>query len=200
MKKQKTTGIKFVGFGSKLGEDVIKNKEIEKMLKLPSGWIYKRTGILKRRRVLKENTLSLAVKSAKKALKEADVSPDKISLLILSTTSSSYTLPPLSYLLANSLKIKNSINIDINAASCGFLQSLYLSSVYLKDAPSMVCLIVCSEVLSNIINIKDKDTSVLFGDGAGACVVQGVKKKKVILYLKQNLLFGNQYIVQRMSI
>lgn len=163
-----------VGTGSSLPVRVLTNEDLEKMVDTSDEWITTRTGIKTRYISGKgEQTSKLASSAAKKAMAMAEVAAVDIDIIIVGTITSEISMPSCACLVQKELEATNSFAFDINAACSGFLYSLDLAEKYIKADPSLKILVIGAETLSTRTNWEDRNTCVLFGDGAGACVVTG---------------------------
>ena len=163
--------MKILGTGSSLPENEVTNDMFSKVLDTSDEWIASRTGIRSRRTANGDTTLSLAVAASKKALLAAGKNPEDISLVICATVSTEQLTPQLTCLIARDLGLpERLLAFDLNGACTGFIYSLVVARSVLR--PGEYALIIGSEVLSRLIDYSDRSTAVLFGDGAGAVVVE----------------------------
>lgn len=174
--------IKVVSTGSYLPEKILTNHDLSKMVDTSDEWISKRTGI-KERRIAAENeaTSDLAVKAAKKALKKANILPEEIELIVVGTSTPDYPIPAVAPIIQKKLGCKNAFAFDLNSVCTSFSVAFItayslISSGFYKNA-----LVIGSDTYSRILNWQDRSTCVLFGDGAGAFVIQKDLKKRGIL-------------------
>lgn len=165
-----------LGLGSSLPEKVLTNFDLEKMVDTTNEWIVKRTGISERR-VLREDEPAywLAVDAGKKALDDAGITPEQLDLIIVATEAPDYYTPSMSCIVQDSLKATNAAAFDLNSACSGFIYALTVSSQFIKNGYYKYILLIGCEGLSKIVDWKDRNTCVLFGDGAGAAVVGRVE-------------------------
>lgn len=140
-------------------------------------WIVSRTG-MKERRIAQENefTSSMGVEAAKRALANAGVESSEIDLILVATLTPDYLFPSTACLLQAELQAKKAAALDIQAACTGYVYALSIAKAFIESGIYQNVLIVASEKLSSIVNYKDRNTCVLFGDGAAACVVSNQKK------------------------
>ncbi len=164
--------IKIVGTGSYLPEKVLTNLDLEKMVDTTDEWITERTGI-KERRVAEPNqaTSDLACEAAKKALAAAGITAQKIDTIIVGTSTPDTTYPSTACWLQKALGVKGSAAFDVNAGCSGFLYALEVAASLIVVGRAKRVLVIGAEVMSKAVNWEDRATCVLFGDGAGACVV-----------------------------
>lgn len=165
-------GSVILGTGSCLPEKVLTNKELEKTIKTTDEWIRTRTGI-KERHIsgTGEYTYALASRAAKKALEMAKIEPEDIDLIIVATISSHMLMPSTACFVQQDLGANNAFAYDINAACSGFVYALDLADKYIIAGREKKILVIGAETLSSRVNWQDRNTCILFGDGAGAVVV-----------------------------
>lgn len=177
-----------IGLGKYLPKRVLTNFDLEKMVDTSDEWIRTRTGIKERRLVSKgEATSDLAVKASKEALKDARLNPKNLDLIIVATVSPDMPFPSVSCLLQDWLSAKNAVCFDISAACAGFIYALAVAQQFILSGTSKNALVVGAEVISLSIDWQDRNTCVLFGDGAGACVLSEVKSGGILsTYLGSN--------------
>jgi 3-oxoacyl-[acyl-carrier-protein] synthase-3 len=165
-------GTVVLGTGSCLPEKVLTNLELESIVDTSAEWIKSRTGIESRHIGGKgEKTYQLATQAAQKALESAGVAAEEIGLIVLGTISSHMLMPSSACFVQKELGAKNSFAYDINAACSGFLYGMDLADKYIKADHSMKVLVIGAETLSSRLNWQDRNTCILFGDGAGAAVL-----------------------------
>lgn len=173
---------RITGTGSYVPERVIDNFELERKINTSDEWITERTGIKERRIVKAGQTNSdICLEAAKRALQAAGTTPKEIELIIVATMSGDMPMPSTAALLQHKLGAKNAAAFDINAACSGFLYGLSTADNFIKSGMYKKVLLVGAEVMSKFIDWKDRTTCVLFGDGAGAVVMEPVKGKRGIL-------------------
>lgn len=170
-----------VGTGSYLPEKILTNAELEDMVDTTDEWIVSRTGI-KERRIAAENELTcdLAEKASLKALESAGVNNQDIDLIIVATTTPDRVFPSTACLLQERLGIHGSAAFDLQAVCTGFVYALGIADKFIKTGSAGCALVVGAETLSRIIDWKDRDTCVLFGDGAGAVIVKTSDKPGIV--------------------
>jgi 3-oxoacyl-[acyl-carrier-protein] synthase-3 len=160
-----------LGTGAYVPNRVLTNADLERMVETSDTWIVERTGIRERRVVEPGQACSdLAVEAAQRALMAADVAPSEIDLILLATCTGDSPLPSTACLIQHRLGAKRAAACDISAACCGFVYALSIADAYVKNGMRYV-LVIGSEVMSAITDWTDRNTCVLFGDGAGAVVV-----------------------------
>lgn len=161
-----------LGTGSCLPERRLTNFDLEKMVNTSDEWITTRTGIHTRRIAGKgEENYLLAAAAARNALDMAGVEPAEIDLLVLATMTPHMIMPSSACFVQAEIGADNAHAYDINAACTGFLYGLDLADKYICSRPDMKILLIGSETLSARVNWQDRNTCILFGDGAGACVL-----------------------------
>ncbi|HEX9778930.1 MAG TPA: beta-ketoacyl-ACP synthase III [Geopsychrobacteraceae bacterium] len=161
-----------IGTGSYLPEKILNNFDLEKMVETTNDWIIARTGIEQRRIAADdENTSDLATRAAQRALEMAGVSAEEIDLIVMGTITGDYPWPATACIVQNNLGAKNAYAYDISAACSGFVYALSNAVDFLEAGRGKKALVIGSEILSRIIDWSDRNTCVLFGDGAGAVVL-----------------------------
>ena len=166
-------GIKICGTGRAVPEKVVTNQDLEKIVETNDEWITSRTGIQRRHHCTGETHISLCVSAAKAALDRAGVSPDQIGACIVATVTADTLVPSAACMLQRELGLPTDTPcFDLNAACTGFLYALHTMECLLNASPRKFGLVVGCEELSRVINWEDRGTCILFGDGAGAAVVE----------------------------
>lgn len=166
----KSVGI--IGIGSYVPEKILTNKDLEKIVETSDEWIVDRTGI-KERRIAEANiaTSDLAASAAEKALIDAGVTADEIDLIIVATATPDMLFPSTACLVQDKIKASKAAAFDLSAGCSGFAYALVVGSQFIQTGLYKKVLIVGAETLSKIIDWTDRNTCVLFGDGAGAVVL-----------------------------
>ncbi|HVP36356.1 MAG TPA: beta-ketoacyl-ACP synthase III, partial [Terriglobales bacterium] len=161
------------GTGSSTPEKVLTNADLEKIVDTTDEWITTRTGI-KERRIADNGTAAsdLSFEATKKAMEEAKIKPEELDLILIGTVTPDYLLPSTACILQDKLGAKNAAVMDIVAACSGFLYGLSVAQSFIYSGKYKTILVIGVEVLSKITNWNDRNTCVLFGDGAGAAIVQ----------------------------
>lgn len=161
------------GTGSAVPDKVLSNHEIELMVDTTDEWIVTRTGIRERRIASSEEfTSTFATRAALNALKMANVLPEELDMIIVATVTPDYPFPSTACLLQNNIKACNAAAFDISAACSGFIYALTTVDKYIRAGSVKKALVVGAEVLSRIVDWTDRNSCLLFGDGAGAVVVE----------------------------
>lgn len=174
MNKFLSVGI--TGTGSCLPEKKLTNFDLEKMVDTTDEWIRTRTGISERRIAdNKTATSDLATEAAKIAIDDAGLLLEDIDLIIVATATPDMAFPSTACIVQKNIGAKNAVAFDIEAACSGFLYALAIGEQFIKTGVYRNALIIGAETLSKITNWKDRRTCVLFGDGAGAAVLQQVE-------------------------
>ncbi|TBV83425.1 MAG: ketoacyl-ACP synthase III [Desulfobulbaceae bacterium] len=163
-----------IGTGSALPTRVLDNAELERMVETTDEWITSRTGI-KTRRIAGagEETSKLATAAARRALVMAGITPIELDLILVGTITPDMTMPSCACLVQKELKATRAFAFDLNAACSGFLYALDVADKYIRSDPKLKIMVIGAETLSTRVDWQDRNTCVLFGDGAGACVVTG---------------------------
>ena len=164
---------KITGTGSCLPEKIVTNADLEKILDTSDQWIQERTGICERR-VAHENETScdMAEPAALKAMEAAGVDPEDIGLLVVGTTTPDLIFPSTACLLQARLGLPDCGAMDVNAACSGFMYALSVADKYVKCGDVKKALVVGVDKLTAMVDWNDRGTAVLFGDGAGAMVIE----------------------------
>jgi len=171
-----------IGTGSYVPQRVVTNKDLESLVDTTDEWIRTRTGILQRHISNDQETNSyLATQSARKALDMAGVRPQDLDFIIVGTMTPDMPMPSVACLVQNELGAKKAGAFDLYAACTSFLYALSVADKFIRVNPSMKILVIGSEVLSRVTNWEDRNTCVLFGDGAGAAVITGTREDRGIL-------------------
>ena len=164
---------RIVGTGSYLPERVMTNHDMEKLVDTSDQWIRERTGIEQRHIADDhETTVDLAEKASRAAIEAAGISTDEIDLIVLATSTPDKIFPSSACILQARLDIHGCPAFDIQAVCTGFIYALTVAEKFIKTGASTKALVVGAEVFSRILNWKDRSTCVLFGDGAGAVVLE----------------------------
>ena len=168
-------GIK--GIGYYVPENVFTNFDFEKIIDTSDEWIRTRTGIVERRFASKDQATSdLACEAALKAIKNAKINKEDVDMIILATTTPDYIAQGASCIVQNKLGLKNIPCFDVNAACTGFIYSLSVAYALVNSKLYKNILVIGAETLTRIIDIKNRNTAVLFGDGAAATIVGEVEE------------------------
>lgn len=171
-----------IGIGRCLPDKVLTNADLEKMVDTSDEWIRTRTGIEERRIAEKGvNTSDLGFEAAKKAIEDADISPEEIGLILVATVTPDQPFPSVACMLQEKLGAVNAAAMDISAACAGFMYGMITAKQFIESDSYKYVLVVGVEKLSKITDWQDRNTAVLFGDGAGAVVMGKVTEGRGIL-------------------
>jgi 3-oxoacyl-[acyl-carrier-protein] synthase III len=163
-----------LGTGSCLPERILTNAELEQVVDTSDEWVTSRTGIRMRRIAgTNEQNYQLATTAGMRALVDAGVQPEELDLIVVATISPHMIMPSTACFVQAELGAINAFAYDINAACTGFTYGLDLARNYIQSRPDMKILLIGAETLSARVNWADRNTCVLFGDGAGAAVLTG---------------------------
>jgi len=172
---------RITGTGSYAPAKALTNADLERMVATSDEWITERTGIKERRIAAAGEACSdLAVKAAERALAAAGVRAEDLDLVLLATCTGDYPLPATACLIQHRLGASKAAACDISAACCGFVYALSIADAYVRTGMRHV-LVIGSEVMSAVTDWTDRNTCILFGDGAGAAVVSGHDGERGIL-------------------
>jgi 3-oxoacyl-[acyl-carrier-protein] synthase-3 len=161
------------GWGKYLPQRVLYNKDLERMVETSDEWIITRTGIRERHIAAAEETAStMATEAARQALEVAGLSADQVELIILATNTPDSLIPAASFRLQENLGAKRAAAFDLVAGCSGFVHALAVASQFITSGAYRNILVVGSEVMSRVVDWHDRNTCVLFGDGAGAVMMQ----------------------------
>lgn len=173
--------IRITGTGSALPGRIVTNKELEQMVETSDEWIRERTGIAERHVSVGETVVTLASEAAHKALEQAGKRAEEIDLILVATCSPEQYLPCCACQVQAAVGAVNALAFDVNAACSGFLFALNTADAYLRTGLAKNALIIGSEVLSKLVDWTDRGSCILFGDGAGAVVVERCEASPGIL-------------------
>ena len=177
---EKAVGI--IGIGSFVPEKILTNKDLEKIVDTNDEWISERTGIKVRHIVADgENTSDIAAKAAERALQDAGLTADDIDLIVVATATPDMLFPSTACLVQTKLKAGKAAAYDLAAGCSGFMYAIVTASQFIKTGLYKHVLVIGAEALSRILDWTDRNTCVLFGDGAGAVVLGEVPEGYGIL-------------------
>ncbi len=165
---------KITAVGHYLPDDLITNHDLEKMVDTNDEWIRSRTGI-EERRILKDPdkaTSFMGAEAAKEVLKDRGISADEIDLIIVGTVTPDYLFPATACLVQEKIGAKNAFAFDLSAACSGFLYALTTGAMYIESGRAKKVLVIGADKMSSIIDYTDRTTCILFGDGAGAVLLE----------------------------
>ncbi|MCK4694172.1 MAG: ketoacyl-ACP synthase III [Candidatus Cloacimonetes bacterium] len=184
MNRERSNNIGIIGTGFYVPEKILTNLDLEKKLDTTDEWIKTRTGI-KERRIAddKEATSDLAAKAGEKALKDANINPKEIDLLIVATHFPDHYIPSTACITQHKLGLENAVCFDLSAACSGSIYSLFVAESLMKNSNYNTAMIIGTEIFSRTVDWEDRNTCVLFGDGAGAILIKkGQKGKNIISF------------------
>lgn len=171
-----------LGMGKYTPPHVVTNEDLEKRIDTSDEWIRTRTGIEERRIADDEtDTSDMAFEAAKQALESAEITADQIGLILVATVTPDYSFPSVSTMIQERLGAKNAAAMDVSAACAGFIYGVVTAKQFVESGTYDYVLVVGVEKLSKITDWEDRNTAVLFGDGAGATVVGKVSEGRGIL-------------------
>jgi len=172
---------RIAGTGGYLPERVLTNHDLEQMVETSDQWIRERTGIRERRIAAPgETTSMLAEHAARRAMADAGIGPDDVDLIVLATTTPDQVFPSTACLLQRRLGIHGCAAFDVQAVCTGFIYALAVADKFIRTGEARCALVVGAETLSRIVDWTDRSTCVLFGDGAGAVVLQAAEDPGIL--------------------
>lgn len=169
------------GVGGYVPDYILNNEELSRMVDTTDEWITTRVGI-KERRILTEEGLGtsyLARKAAKQLIQKTGVDPDTIDALIVTTTTPDYKFPSTASIVLGKLGLKNAFVFDFSAACCGFLYTLDVAASMIQSGRYKKIIVIGADKMSSLVDYTDRATCVLFGDGAGAVLVEATEEENV---------------------
>lgn len=189
--------VKIIGTGSYVPTKVLTNEDLERMVNTNHEWIITRTGIAERH-IADDNeaTSDIAAKAALKALKDANIKPEEIDLIIVATNSPDMIFPATACLVQKKIKAVNAATFDLQAGCTGAVYALMTAWQYIATGFYDNVLVIGAEALSKLIDWTDRNTCVLFGDGAGAVVLKADREKGILSgYLAGDGLYDDLIMV-----
>lgn len=169
------------GVGGYVPDYVLDNEELSRMVDTSDEWITTRVGI-KERRILKEEGLGtsyLARKAAKQLIQKTGVDPDTIDALIVATTTPDYKFPSTASIVLGKLGLKNAFAYDLEAACCGFMYALSTACSFVESGRCKKVIVIGADKMSSLVDYQDRQTCVLFGDGAAAVLVEASEDEEL---------------------
>lgn len=172
---------RIAGTGSYLPEKILTNADIEKIVDTSDEWIVERTGIRQRHIAADgETTTDLAEHAARRAIDAAGIAPSDIDLIILATTTPERTFPSTACLVQSRLDIHGCPAFDVQAVCAGFAYAISVADQFIRAGSAKKALVIGAETFSRILNWEDRNTCVLFGDGAGAVVLEASEQPGIL--------------------
>ncbi len=174
---------KISGVAAYAPDDILDNEMLSKMVDTNDEWITTRVGI-KERRILKEpgkGSSFLGIKAVERLLEQTGTKPEEVDLLICATSNPDYRFPSTGSVIAHNLGLKNAYAYDIQAACAGFLVALEDGAAYVRSGMKKKVVVVAAEKMSSMVNYNDRATCPLFGDGAGAMLLEPTEKNVGII-------------------
>ena len=172
---------RIIATGSALPERVVTNAELEKLVETSDEWIRTRTGIRERRVASAEETTGeLGYRAALQALERAGVKASELDLIVVGTTTPDIIFPSTACLIQHRLGANGCAAFDVNAACSGFVYALGVADKFIRTGAAKCALVVGAETLSRIVDWKDRTTCVLFGDGAGAVLLEASEEPGIL--------------------
>jgi 3-oxoacyl-[acyl-carrier-protein] synthase-3 len=172
---------RIIGTGKYLPERVLTNFDLEKMVETSDEWIRTRTGIEERHIAADDQATSdLAYRAALAAIEDAGLAPSDIDFVLVGTTTPDLIFPNVACLLQEKLGIRGGPAFSLEAACSGFLYSLVVADQFVRSGQAKRALVIGAETMSRIIDWKDRETCVLFGDGAGAVILEGAEEPGIM--------------------
>ncbi|MCS6591112.1 beta-ketoacyl-ACP synthase III [Bacillus cereus] len=171
-----------LGIGRYVPEKVVTNHDLEKIMETSDEWIRTRTGIAERR--IADDTIDtsyMAVETSKKALEDAGISGEDIDLILVATVTPDRAFPAVACVIQEAIGAKHAAAMDLSAACAGFMYGMITAQQFIQTGTYKNVLVVGSDKLSKIVDWNDRNTAVLFGDGAGAVVMGAVSEGKGVL-------------------
>ena len=163
---------RIISTGSYLPEKILTNYDLEKMVDTSHDWIFERTGINQRHIADKnESTVDMAYEASLRSIEKSKINVEDIDMIIVATTTPERAFPSTAVLLQNKLDIKDCFAFDINAACTGFIYALDIADKYIKNNSINNILVIGTEKMSTLVDWSDRNTCVLFGDGAGSVII-----------------------------
>lgn len=174
-----------IATGSYLPKKILTNKDMEGFIDTSDEWITTRTGITQRHISSEEETTAImATNAAKEAIKSSQIESDEIDLIIVATTTPEFTFPSVATSVQANLEISNCASFDVQAVCSGFIYALSIADSFIKSGQHKNILVIGAEKMSSILNWEDRNTCVLFGDGAGAVILQANNESRGIIKTK----------------
>ncbi len=175
--------IKVVSSGKYVPKTIVTNEDMEKIVDTSDEWIYTRTGIKERRKALDEVNSDMAYHAAMDAIEKVNYDKNNIDLIIVATITGDQMTPSTANFVQGKLDLNHQVmSFDVNAACTGFVYAMEVASTLLQTKKFRSALVIGSEKLSQVIDYTDRNTCVLFGDGAGAMIIEPSEEKSDVAY------------------
>ncbi len=172
---------KIISTGSYLPKKILTNQDIERIVDTSNEWIIERTGIEERHIAsTEESSVDMAYHASLDAIERSNIKVQDIDMIVVATTTPERKFPSTAVLLQNKLDLKNCSAFDINAACTGFVYAIDIADQYIKNGTSKNVLVVGTEKITSLLDWKDRNTCVLFGDGAGAVLLSASESPGII--------------------
>ena len=172
---------KIISTGSYLPKKILTNQDIERIVDTSNEWIIERTGIEERHIAsTEESSVDMAYNASLDAIERSNIKVQDIDMIVVATTTPERKFPSTAVLLQNKLDLKNCSAFDINAACTGFVYAIDIADQYIKNGTSKNVLVVGTEKITSLLDWKDRNTCVLFGDGAGAVLLSASESPGII--------------------
>lgn len=182
---------RIIGTGSYVPEQIVTNDDLAKIVETSDEWIRSRTGIGARRIATADSTSHMAAEAAKRALEQSGIKPEEIDLILLGTSSPDFCFPNGACEVQGMIGAVNAACYDISAACTGFVFALNTAHAFISSGIYKTALVIGADVLSKLIDWTDRNTCVLFGDGAGAVVVKADETGIIGINMKSDGSKGN---------
>lgn len=171
---------RIAGTGSYLPASILTNADLEKMVDTTDEWIFARTGIKQRHRVTDERTSDLATAAARQALAAAEIAPTAIDLIIVATTTPDKIFPSVATMVQRKLGIGGCPAFDVQAVCSGFVYALSIADQFIKSGQARTVLVIGADTFTRITDYSDRSNCILWGDGAGAVVLQASEQPGIL--------------------
>jgi len=176
------THIKIISTGKYVPKKILTNGDLEKMVETSDEWIVSRTGIKERRIAEKESATDMAYFAALDALDQSELNKNDIDLIIVASITGEQMTPSVANHVQKMLNIEHCMSFDVNAACTGYVYALEVAASLIQSGSYKHALVIGSEKLSNVLDYTDRNTCILFGDGAGATIIQKNENHQAYFY------------------
>lgn len=188
---------RLIGTGSYVPDHYLSNEDIAKIVDTSDQWIRERTGVVRRHIVEEDTTATMAVQAAKRALEDASIQAEEIDLIIVSTIVSDVLMPCTACYVQNEIGAVNAVCFDLNAACSGFLVAYSTALGYIEMGLAKKVLLIGTECMSKLLDWTDRSTCILFGDGAGAAVIEAVDGARASICMHSDGSKGDSLLLPR---